>query len=299
MFLRELYPDRRQLGTAFAQETKGLKKEAVEFLWKSTLEHWIDERTLDFSLDPDLDDKNVLGMGVDGLRAEIGQLEKAIEDLRLPPGMGDYDTAAFTHKYNNIKAQYRIKIRACLTIWERIRTRCLYYASRVEGQIQSQDRTSGFVERVQADVNNYYAARSEAVYSKLQKAASLIDSTDPEDHALLLTSIRRAVKAVADYHFPPTAETVVGPDGQPHQLGDEQYLNRLQQFCYERFPSSASSKLLRAELDYLNVFVKRVNDVASKGVHSEVTHVEARQGLLGLYMFLSNLIGKLDSVPEP
>jgi len=82
-------------------------------------------------------------------------------------------------------------------------------------------------------------------------------------------------------------------DGQTRALGEEQYLNRLQEFCAQRFQTDRSGKLLRAELDYLVVFIRRVHDVASKGVHAEVTQVEARQGLLGTCIFLSNLISKL------
>ena len=33
------------------------------------------------------------------------------------------------------------------------------------------------------------------------------------------------------------------------------------------------------------MFVRRLNDVASKGVHTDVSHEEAKQGLIGLYMF--------------
>ena len=151
---------------------------------------------------------------------------------------------------------------------------------------------------VQNDVHNYYAERSQTAYEKLQKAASLIGSKEPEDHALLLTSIRRAVKAVADYHSPASANPVKCHDGVTREMGDEQYLNRLQEFCSSLVPSSSSAKLLRAEMDYLSVFVRRLNDVASKGVHAEVTSMEAKQGLLGLYLFVSNLIAKLEQKQE-
>jgi hypothetical protein len=59
------------------------------------------------------------------------------------------------------------------------------------------------------------------------------------------------------------------------------------------FDANASRSLLRAEFDYLAAFVRRLNEVASKGVHTKVTGLEARQGLLGVYVFLSNVIAKL------
>ena len=71
------------------------------------------------------------------------------------------------------------------------------------------------------------------------------------------------------------------------------YLNRLHEFCTRGFDADASRSLSRAEFDYLAAFVRRLNEVASKGVHAQVTVLEARQGLLGVYVFLSNVIAKL------
>jgi hypothetical protein len=49
---------------------------------------------------------------------------------------------------------------------------------------------------------------------------------------------------------------------------------------------------LKAEVDYLSVFARRLNDLASKGAHAEVTSEEAKQGLLGLYMYLFNVTAR-------
>ncbi len=237
-------------------------------------------------------------MGVGNLIGEVEQMEKTIDDFRLPPGMGEFDTAAFTDRHTQLKSQIRLKIQACQIILERIRTRCLNYAIRIEHQLQSAEQASDLMASVQNDVHNYYAARSQVTYEKLRKAASLIGSKESEDHALLLTSIRRVVKAVADYHFPPTTSPVKCRDGVTRELGEEQYLNRLHEFCASQTSSSSSGRLLRAEMDYLSVFVRRLNDVASKGVHAEVTDREAKQGLLGLYLFSSNLIAVLEEKQE-
>jgi hypothetical protein len=293
MFLRELYPDVHQFQVSFFEETMHLKQEAKDFLWKTTQNRWIEERTLSYSLTED-EDKNLLAMGAGELLREVEQMEKSIEDLRLPPGMGEYDTAAFTDRNTHLKSQMRLKIRACHTILERIRTRCLNYATRMEQQLAASSRAADFMAAMQNDVHNYYAERCDAAYRRLRKAADLIGSVEPEDHALLLTSIRRAVKAVADYHLPPQAEQMHCSDGVTRDMGESQYLNRLHEFCVAHTAGDRSGKLLRAEMDYLAVFIRRLNDVASKGVHADVTSLEAKQGLMGLYMFLSNLISKLE-----
>lgn len=83
-------------------------------------------------------------------------------------------------------------------------------------------------------------------------------------------------------------------DGKERVLGDEQYLNRLHEFMATKFAKSSSRDLLFSELDHLSVFARRLNDVASKGVHAAVSAEEAKQGLLGLYMFLYNVTSRLE-----
>jgi len=295
MFLRELHPDVPQLKSALFAETQHLDQAAREQVWEVTLERWIQERT--FSHVPGSDDnsKNVLGMGAGDLLREVDGMEKSIEDLRLPPGLGEYDTAAFTDQHVRLKGEMRLKIRACNEVIERIRARCLYYAMRLESQLKAEAHTSALLGSFQRDVHNFYAEKCEPVFQSLRKAASLLGSTNTEDHALLLTCVRRAVKGAADYHYPPRSEPVTCYDGKVRDLGDEQYLNRLHELCAQHFDANASTAMLRAEFEYLAVFLRRLNDVASKGVHAQVSPVEARQGLLGVYTFLSNVIAKLNA----
>lgn len=193
----------------------------------------------------------------------------------LPPGMAPFDVAAFTDRNANIKAGLRQRINAIQTLRHRIKTRCLNYAISMERQLEAQEKPELFLHEVQREVNNYFKARSEEVYLKLQKTAQLVGSEQQEDSSLLLTSVRRAIKAVADHFLPPTAGAVLCSDGTSRVLGDDQYLNRLKEFLARNLPSGSSTKLLNAELD---VFVTRLNSLSSKGVHANATEVEAKQG---------------------
>jgi hypothetical protein len=73
-------------------------------------------------------------------------------------------------------------------------------------------------------------------------------------------------------------------------------LNRLEEYVAEEFPKGSAGELLEAEINKgaLTAFVRRLNDISSKGVHADVPTDEARQGLIGLYMFLYNLVAKLE-----
>ncbi|RII25142.1 MAG: hypothetical protein CXR31_14730 [Geobacter sp.] len=299
IFLREMYPVDREFMRILYDDTNHLKKETQKFLYENSFTYWIDTHTLDYSLgtSEDGDARNVLTIAVGEINPELEQWERSIQDLALPPGMGEFDTAAFTDRYTGRKSQIRLRIKAIHTVKERIKTRCLNYAIRIERQLQAQSKSKSFLDQIHNDVNNYFKAHSDDVYVKLQKAAQLIDSNDPEDLSLLLTQVRRAIKAAADFFYPPVTEPVKCSDGAERDLGDEQYLNRLHEFLSVTFKKSTSRDLMKTELDYLAVFARRLNDVASKGVHTDVTAPEAKQGLLGIYMFLYNVCSRLQEEP--
>ncbi len=203
--------------------------------------------------------------------------------------MGEFDTAAFTDRFVERKAAIRIRIKAVLSIRARVKTRCLNYAIAIERQLDTQKKGQGFLEAVQNEVNNYFKARSDDVYLKLQKAAQLAASSELEDFSLLLTEVRRALKASADFFYPATTGMILCADGKERELGDEQYLNRLNEFVARRLARSTSKEMIVAELEHLAAFFRRLNEMASKGVHGPVTLAESKQGLVGLYFFLFNI----------
>ena len=69
--------------------------------------------------------------------------------------------------------------------------------------------------------------------------------------------------------------------------------NRLEEYLRTASPKSTSRELLRAEYGLLAMFARRLDDITSKGLHAEVSAQEAKQGLLGLHMFLYNIISYL------
>ena len=297
VFLREMYPVKMEFLRVLYDDTSYLKEEAQKFLVEKSLEYWLDTHTLDYNLatNEDGENCNILAFGVGQISSELEQWELSIKDMTLPVGMGEFDTAAFTDRYTSKKELIRLRIRAVHKVKERIKTRCLNYAIRVERQLQAQSKSQNFLQQIQNEVNNYFKAHSEDVYTKLQKAAQLVDSKDSEDYSLLLTQIRRAIKASADFLYPPLEEPIKCYDGKERKLGDDQYLNRLQEFLMTTFPESTSRDLIRAELEHLDTLARRLNEIASKGVHADVTPQEAKQGLLGLYMFLYNVVVKLQN----
>ena len=53
-------------------------------------------------------------------------------------------------------------------------------------------------------------------------------------------------------------------DGIDRKLGNDRYLNRLQEFLARQFPTGSTTELLRAELNLLSVYARKLNDILSK-----------------------------------
>ncbi|MCK1619159.1 hypothetical protein IVA96_21725 [Bradyrhizobium sp. 159] len=303
IFLRELYPSKIEIARALFTETQHLNDEAKKFIFEPSLERFLELHTI-VGVDPDTskaegDRANVLMAAAGEIESEIKRWQDTLDDLVPPPGPSQYDMAEFTASAMEQKGIVHKRLAGLHTIKARLKTCCLNYALEVGRQLDAGRQQDNFLHSVQAEVHNYFKGRFDDVVQKLIKASQLATSKDGEDCALVLTEVRRAMKAAADLFWPVTSEEpVTCADGQQRKLGDQQYLNRLQEFTRVKLRNSSARDLLIAELDHLDFFFRRLNDLASKGVHAEVTVAEARQGLVGLFFFLSNLIRHLVSA-EP
>ncbi|MDR3529322.1 MAG: hypothetical protein P4L90_02015 [Rhodopila sp.] len=200
-FLRELYPDRKEVARILLDDTSHLNEETQKFIFDNSLERWLEVHNIeelarhlsDNITDPG-DRPSVLKVAIGELDAELEQCERTINDMAIPQSMGEFDAAAFTDRLMPDKAVIRLRIRALHTIRSRVKTRCLNYAIQIERQLDMQRRTQGFLEHVQNEANNYFKVRSNDVYVKLQKATQLALSDDPEDSSLLLAEVRRTAQ---------------------------------------------------------------------------------------------------------
>ena len=304
VFFREMRPPQEEIDRAIINDLSHLKEEEIAHylneIKKRSHKIWLETRTLPYALGQDErgKDYNLLVHAVGEIDQTLVQYQQEIAELIVPSGMGEFDIAAFFHECNQEKEYRRLHIRALHKVRANIKSRCFGYLSQLEAQIGAQEKTETFMSKVQTEVHNYCKSQAEDLYVKLIKAAELINSKDDaENLSLLLTEVRRAIKAVADHLYPPVRGTVKCSDGRERELGDEQYLNRLSEYLATAFPKSSSRDLLRAELELLSTFAKRLNAVASKGVHDSVSASEAKQGLLGLYLFLYNVIARQE-MPE-
>ncbi|MGQ3282679.1 hypothetical protein [Bosea sp. (in: a-proteobacteria)] len=301
IFLREIHHNNKDVIRALHDDMPQHKQDAIKFLVEVSLNRWMETHTVDFWGDKNLpasQQRNLLGVTVGEIDQEIDQWEKVISGMTLPQGMSPFDIAAFTDDREREKSEIRLRMKALHQIKTRIKAKCLNYAIQMERQIVAQEKGIHFLDEVQNTVNNYFKSHNYDIFKKLMKASELALSRETEDAALLLTEVRRVLKAVADHFYPAKSGLVMCIDGTERSMTEEQYLNRLQQYLSQRTTGGSARELLRSELDALAAFIRRINDMASKGVHANVTLAESRQGVVGLYFFLFNLCQNL-TLPDP
>ncbi|MGO3876310.1 MAG: helix-hairpin-helix domain-containing protein, partial [Psychrobacter celer] len=78
------------------------------------------------------------------------------------------------------------------------------------------------------------------------------------------------------------------------QFKQNQYVNRLWQFMHEAIQSDTNKTLAKAHVDYLGSWLERNNKATNKGVHDEVTQLEATKFVFHIYLMLADLLEYLD-----
>jgi len=120
---------------------------------------------------------------------------------------------------------------------------------------------------------------------KFMAAYERLSSSSAEDWSHALTAARRVIKSVADTIYPPQ-----NTQKNNRKLGEEQYINRLWAFLDENALSGSDKDLAKVHIDYLGSFLQKLNDKASKGVHSDVSYEEAVRAVLYTYLTLGDIL---------
>ena len=80
-------------------------------------------------------------------------------------------------------------------------------------------------------------------------------------------------------------------------MADDKYRNRLWQYMSERKVASSSRQLIQATVEEVGNRIDLLNDMASKGVHAEVTPAEVDQCVLQTYLLAGDLLRLSEDQP--
>jgi hypothetical protein len=127
---------------------------------------------------------------------------------------------------------------------------------------------------------------------QLMSAFRAISVGDPESRSQALTTCRRFIEGFADHVCPPSSEAVNG-----RVLGRAQYINRIWAFMDRAISSDSDKELAKRHVDYLGSYLEKIYKITNKGVHAEVTRVQAVKAVFHTYLIVADLLEYLDGSP--
>ncbi len=159
------------------------------------------------------------------------------------------------------------------------------WLSRVVVQLRYGSIVDNAFDRMKARFDDLLSSHAPAAGRALAAAFRRADSGDSEEWSQALTSCRRALKALADSLYPAT-------DAQPtgHELTEPNYKNRLIQFVSERLTSGSLRDLTVTNVESVADRADALNELASKGVHSDVSEKDLELTVVRTYLLAGEVL---------
>lgn len=252
-----------------------LGEERVRALQTAAVEYYLEERAVALGAPRDYQGEDqVDGSSVGELEAKIRLADEVLPTLEEDMGA----------------AEMRMSRHAQQLMLIRIRTRVLRYLTRMERVLGLGDDADAMFDQFRAETDMRLGAVCPEGLTKFSAACSAFMRQESESSNHALTSCRRLIKAVADALYPASSGAAIGADGALHEIGEDNYINRLVQWVYENHPKGKEREIVASTVNELHARLVKLNDLASKGVHGEVAHDEIRFGLIQTYMTLGEVL---------
>lgn len=116
-----------------------------------------------------------------------------------------------------------------------------------------------------------------------------VSSNDAEEWSQALTSCRRFFEKLADNLYPPTDTVING-----RSLSTENYINRLWAYMDRNIDSKSNKEIAKAHVDFIGSYLQSLYRITSKGVHSNLTRIEALKAVIHIYLLCSDLLNYFD-----
>ncbi|GAA5531235.1 helix-hairpin-helix domain-containing protein [Herpetosiphon gulosus] len=120
---------------------------------------------------------------------------------------------------------------------------------------------------------------------KLMIAFKSVNTQNPEEWSQSLTTCRRLIEGLADILFPPQATPING-----RELGKNQYINRLWAYMDTAIESDSNRELAKAHVNVLGAYLQKTHKLTNKGVHSDISRLEAIKTVFHTYLVLGDLL---------
>lgn len=116
-----------------------------------------------------------------------------------------------------------------------------------------------------------------------------VSSNSKEEWSHALTTCRRLLENLADKLYP-SSDLIIGK----RTFKQNQFVNRLWQFMNDAIGSDSNRELAQMHVNYLGLWLEKANKITNKGVHDEVSQLEATKAVFHIYLMLADTLDYLD-----
>jgi hypothetical protein len=224
------------------------------------------------------------------VEASLATLEDLVESSRPSPGLHPQDLYFATESHQKVRAKTLPGIYGRRMVLGRVRTKLVTYLTETEAAVEFARAATDAFDRVRQTVDGLLSQIAPAALAKFKAANDRAGMGDPEAGSQALLSCRRILVSLADSLYPANGQSIRGSDNVERTMSEDKYLNRLWQFVTDNLPHESSRRLTQASLAEIGDRLDIVNDLASKGVHADVTAAEVDQCIVQTYLLAGDLL---------
>ncbi|MEG0181768.1 MAG: helix-hairpin-helix domain-containing protein [Peptostreptococcaceae bacterium] len=170
-----------------------------------------------------------------------------------------------------------------------VKSRAFKHATELYSKYKFSDTPQTVIDILKNEVDDKLLDLDPTLAEKLMLMFKSVSSNNKEELSQSLTTCRRFIESLADVLYPATDEKING-----RLLGQQNYINRIWAFMDKSIQSSSNKEMAKAHVDYLGVWLQRAHKISNKGVHTDVTKLEATKAVLHIYLILGDILNYLD-----
>lgn len=170
-----------------------------------------------------------------------------------------------------------------------VKSRAFKYATDLYNKYKFSDTPQTVIDVLKGEVDDKLLDLDPTLAEKLMLMFKSVSSNNQEELSQSLTTCRRFIESLADVLYPATDEKING-----RSLGQQNYINRIWAFMDKSIASTSNKEMAKAHVDYLGVWLQRTHKISNKGVHTDVSKLEATKAVLHIYLILADILNYLD-----
>lgn len=164
-----------------------------------------------------------------------------------------------------------------------------YYLSELHNKLKFSGTVTTSFDLLKNAVDNRLLDLDPEIAEQLMLAFKSVSSSNKEEWSHALTTCRRLLESLADKLYP-ASDLAIGK----RTFKQSQFVNRLWQFMNDSIESDSNRDLAQTHVNFLGSWLEKTNKLTNKGVHDDVSQLEATKAVFHLYLMLADLLDYLD-----